>query len=404
MSARGPRDREGGARGERLEHDKSYADEARIEAIRAEEERKARQSPGGGLPGFQPYESQTQPLNRDDEYLHEEEDEDVGMARRGAYQQHDGDGGYGAGAGMAGAAAGIGMGRPGMGGRDGSESGQSNRAGYGAGQRSYSDSYYAAGQPTPGGYPPIQENNGREPSFLSSHLFSCSLWRQTADSSVLLAQDYAADPYTDPYAAPAAIPSQTPYRHPSADPYQNQTQPNPYDNNAYAINNLQPSDSQHSQYLSSASHYSQNSPLPTGNSSQMQHDPRLAPMQSGFVSPPHQQSQSQHLQPSSHQYGYQPSPSPSPSDPYGGYINARTPSPGPILAPSPQRLAHPTALTPGGSASAVRGLPEPPTYEMASVGTSAHDQAAGPSGNGGYAPAAAVSSRPEKSSYYTGGR
>lgn len=180
LSSRGPRDADG-SRGSRMKMDQGYAEEARVEAIRAEEERKARQATGNrGLPGFQPYE--TQPLtatHRQDEYL--EEDEDPGLAPASAYQptaqpSHPNRagsgassfvrGGYGAGVGantgagypMGDVVTGIGMGRPGG---VGSEDGHNNnRAGYGAGQRSHpSDSYYATGQATPGGYPAIQEDS-----------------------------------------------------------------------------------------------------------------------------------------------------------------------------------------------------------------------------------------------------
>lgn len=171
ISARGPRDPDGGARGKRLPFDDRYAEEARIEAIRSEEERKARQAAEGTgfggntshLPGFQPYSAESQPLTSRGANQWLDEDADPSLAHSGAYRDQPDPsviggyprsaashtesyvaGGYNAGLGSGGQGLDA-YGRP-MGGL----------------QRRPSDAYYASGQQSPGGYPALQDNSNCE--------------------------------------------------------------------------------------------------------------------------------------------------------------------------------------------------------------------------------------------------
>ena len=202
ISSRGPRDKDGG-RGERAKMDYGYAEEARIEAIRAEEERKARQAHGGGgsnhLPGFQPYE--TQPLTggnkQPDQWLDEEDD--VGTQQSHAYRDNHHQqpqpgfparagsdsgssfarGGYGAGVGAGGGAAAAGM-AMGMARRpsDPNAYGGAYRP---SNQRQPSDQYYAGGQSTPGGYPPVSNDPGCEWGVVKHALIALIALSTSAD-------------------------------------------------------------------------------------------------------------------------------------------------------------------------------------------------------------------------------
>lgn len=147
-----------------MDPDQEYAERARMEAIRMEEDRKLRQASDQNpnhLPGFQPYE--TVPLTssnpRGDQQWLEEEEEDVGTAAHQGYRDQPersyamstvgsesgsfAQGGFNAGRGAGGG-------------------GLDQEAAYGqpGGIQRRSSDGYAAGQATPGGYPPTVEDGG----------------------------------------------------------------------------------------------------------------------------------------------------------------------------------------------------------------------------------------------------
>ncbi|KAL7417568.1 SUR7/PalI family-domain-containing protein [Mrakia frigida] len=402
ISSRGPRN-ERGERGERVPYDTAYAEEARIEAIRAEEERKARQASGGGshLPGFQPYE--TQPLTggnkQPDQWLDEEEDPALagGQAYRdqpgqgGGYGRQgssDGGHGYGRGAYSAGGGSAVGMGR---------RPSDSYRP---EAQRTPSDQYYAGGQSTPGGYPPISNDHS----------------------------NYYQDPQTDYQQNSYPPQPQDPYYNPQLQPQSPPQQQQPYID-PYASSNAYASSpnaalagaawNQHQQqpYISPTSPQ-QRYASPSNNQNAYSPDPRSA-MQHNFASPPPPP-------PSQINDAYA-------TDAYGGYAANPGPSPASpanVYAPSPQRLAqqHPASLTPGlgghgdpsggsgsvyydassssqgggggggvasGSSGGGGGVVEPPSYELSSMAPGQTDvRGAGGSGSGfprekgGYQPGA----------------
>lgn len=70
------------------------------------------------------------------------------------------------------------------------------------------------------------------------------------------------------------------------------------------------------------------------------------------------------------------------------------------MTPTPTRLVHPAALMPGYG-TGPSAVSEPPAYEMGHVGGASGSNGGG---GGGYDRPAVVTSRPEKSSYYQGGR
>lgn len=380
ISSRGPRNADGG-RGERAKMDYGYAEEARIEAIRAEEERKARQAHGGGnpsshLPGFQPYE--TQPLTggnkQPDQWLDEEDD--VGTQPNNyrdhpQQQQHPSyptragsdsgnsyaRGGYAAGIGAGGAAAAGGAMAMGGGYRPNAT-------------RQPSDQYYAGGQSTPGGYPPVANDTGCEFGDQSD-------WRHLGPRLTLLPlfalrpadyhdpqADYqqnayppqqAQDPYYNNNAAPRspqqtyADPQQQSYLDPYGAPIPHSVSshshapsgPNVVGGGGGGWNQQQQAQqgyppqsapSPQQRYMSPSNAYGAN----TGG------DPRQA-MQNNFVrSPP----PSQPITPGVND-AYA-------TDPYSAYDaydepQPTPPSPANVYAPAPQRLPgqHPASLTPG---------------------------------------------------------
>lgn len=166
ISSRGPRNPDGGARGKRMTADDRYAEEARLEAMRSEEARRlAANANGNSLPGFQPYSAESQPLNTTrDQWLDEDDGAaDPSLAHSQAYRDQPepsvvggyprsalshsdsyAQGGYRAGIGAGGSgldAYGQPMVAPGL-------------------YRQPSESYYASGQQSPGGYPALAADAG----------------------------------------------------------------------------------------------------------------------------------------------------------------------------------------------------------------------------------------------------